>query len=338
MPLYLLFSLNGARYGVEALSVLEIAWLPELSPAEEAPPYIAGVINLRGRIAPVMDLGLRLGHPPRPFQLGDSVVLLQTDGVTMGVIVNEVSDVVTIPAAAIEPPPHYDGDTPAHAHFIAGNAKVGEEIVMLLDMQRLIHAPQTDSPQRLTASLSAAANAGAYFCPDATDEERAVFRTRAHNLMQVEEDQGAAERIPLSIIQLGEEWFGVGLEVVREFAHLRRVTAIPCCPPHIAGNMNLRGDILTLVDIRGRLNIPAGSTAAEVMVIESGDLHIGVPVDKVLEVIYLHPADIAHMPAASWGEKDEYCKGVTRYGAGMVSILDVPKILTQGGLEVEENV
>lgn len=335
MPLYLLFGLNGARYGVEAKSVLEIAWLPELTPVEEAPPYIAGVINLRGKIEPVMNLGLRLGHPLRRFQLSDNIVLLQMDGVTMGVIVNEVSDVVTIPAAAIEPPPHYDGGTPEHIHFLAGNAKVGEEIIMLLDMQRLIHAPQIHSPGLPASGVFA--NTDTYFCPDATDEERAVFRTRAHNLIQAEEEQDAAERIPLSIIQLGEEWFGVGLEVVREFAHLRRVTAIPCCPQHIAGNMNLRGDILTLVDIRGRLNILAGS-AAEVMVIESGELHIGVPVDKVLEVIYLHSADIAPMPAASQEEKDEYCKGMARYGEGMVSILDVPKILTQGGLEVEEDV
>lgn len=183
MPLYLLFNLNGARYGVEVLSVLEIVWLPELTPAEEAPPYIAGVINLRGRIAPVMDLGLRLGHPPRCLQLGDSVMLLQTDGVTMGVIVDEVSDVIAIPAAAIEPPPHYDGNTPAHVHFIAGNARVGEEIVMLLDVQRLIHAPQMDSPREYPARPPAScisANAGLYFCPDATDEERAVLRARAH--------------------------------------------------------------------------------------------------------------------------------------------------------------
>lgn len=341
MSLYLLFSLNDARYGVEVLSVLEIAWLPELTPTEEAPPYIAGVINLRGKIVPVMDLGLRLGHPPRSLQLGDSVVLLQTDGVTMGVIVNEVSDVAAIPAAVIEPPPHYDGDTSAHDHFIAGNARVGEEIVMLLDVQRLIHAPQVDSPREYPARQSAScafANAAHYFCPDATDEERAIFRARAHNLAQVEEDRSAAERIPLSIIQLGEEWFGVGLEVVREFAHLRRVTPIPCCPPHIAGNMNLRGDILTLLDIRGRLNIPAASAAEEVMVIESGGLPIGVPVGRVLEVIYLHAADIVPMPAALQEEKDEYCKGVARYGAGMVSILDMPKILALGGFEVEENV
>ena len=68
MTPYLLFSLNGARYGVEALSVLEIAWLPELTPAEEAPPYIAGVANRRGKIEPVMSLGLRLGHPPQRYQ------------------------------------------------------------------------------------------------------------------------------------------------------------------------------------------------------------------------------------------------------------------------------
>ncbi len=255
--------------------------------------------------------------------------MLQTDDVTMGAIVSEVSDVIGIPASQIEPVPRYDGDTSAPVHFLAGNAKVGEEIIMLLDVQHLIHAPA------LPAS-DVAENPQIYFCPDATDEERAEFRKRAHNLMQVMESMEAAERIPLSIIQLGEECFGVGLEVVREFSHLRRVTPIPCCPPHIVGNMNLRGDILTLADIRELLHIPTGSLAAEVMVVESGELSIGVPVDKVLEVIYLQPADIASLSAAAHEERNEYCKGVARYGESMVSILDMQKILAKGGLEVEE--
>lgn len=326
---YLLFSLDGARYGVEAKLVLEITWLPELTPAGEAPPYIAGVVNLRGKIEPVMNLGLRLGHPSRCYQLSDSIVMLQADGVTMGIIVSDVSDVVGIPASQIEPPLNYDGDTPAAVHFLAGNARVGEEIITLLDVSRLIHAP-------LPHASGVADYPRIDGCADATKEERTVFRIRAHNLMQVVKNLETIERIPLSIIELGEERFGVGLEVVREFAHLRRVTVIPCCPPHITGNMNLRGDILTLVDIRGLLNIPAGSTAAEVIVIESGELSIGVPVDKVLEVIYLQPADITHLSAAAHEERNEYCKGVARYGEGMVSILDVQKILAQGGLEVEE--
>lgn len=330
----LLFGLNGMRYAVDARSVLEIVWLPELTPAEEAPHHIAGVVNLRGKIAPVMNLGMRLGHLPRRYRLSDCIVMLQADGVIMGVIVSEVSDVIGIAASAIEPPPRYD-DASEHVHFLAGNAKVGDEIIMLLDVQRLIHAPQMPSPE-LPASGDSA-DIQIYFCPDATDEERAVFHSRAHNLMQPVESLEASGRTPLSIIQLGGERYGVELDVVREFSHLRRVTAIPCCPPHIAGNMNLRGDILTLADIRMLLNAPAGA-AAEVMVIESGDLHIGVPVDQVLEVIYLRPADIAPLSAAAHEEKNEYCKGVVHYGESTISILDMQKILAKGGLEVEEEV
>ncbi|HXU92429.1 MAG TPA: chemotaxis protein CheW [Gallionella sp.] len=327
---YLLFRLSGYRYGIEARSVLEIAWLPELTPAEESPPHIAGVVNRRGKIESVMDLALRLGHPPRRYRMSDSIVMLQAEGTVMGMIVGEVSDVIGIPASAIEPPLHYEESAPLHHRFLAGNAKVDAEIIMLLDVKRLIHAPALSPP-------AIAASPHTYFCPDATDEERTVFRNRAHHLMQTVGSMEAAERIPLSIIQLGEECFGVELDLVREFSILRRVTPIPCCPPHIAGNMNLRGDILTLADIRGLLNIPAGGASAEVMVVESDEVSIGVPVDKVLEVIYLAPADIGSLPAAR-EEQNEYCKGVARYGAGMVSILDMREILANGGLEVEEEV
>lgn len=328
MTPYLLFSLDGVRYAVDARSVREIIWLPELTPDAEAPPHIAGVVNIRGRIEPVMDLGLRLGLPARRCRTSDCVVMLQEGGMSTGLIVSEVSDVAGIADAAIEPPPHYDGAAPEHARFHAGNAKINEEIVMLLDVPRLIHAPPSPS--------AAQAAQPSYFCPEATGEERELFHGRACSLVQTAETAEAAELVPLSIIQLGEERFGVELEMVREFSRLRRVTAIPCCPPHIAGNMNLRGDLLTLADIRSLLNIPTESAAEEVMVIEDGELSVGIPVDRVLEVLYLRPSGITPMPAASNERKDEYCKGALPYGEGMVSILDMRKILTKGGLEVEE--
>ncbi len=331
MKPYLLFGLNGVRYGADARFVQEIFWLPELTLADEAPPHIAGVLNLRGRIAPVINLGLRLGHAPRRYRLGDGVIMLQADDSVAGAIVSEVIDVVEIAEGAIEPPPRYDGEPSAHARFLAGAAKVGDDIVMLLDVPGLIHAPPLSEP-----SASPGPQAQSYFCPDVTDEERAVFQSRAHNLAQEMSSGEIATRIPVSIVQLGGERFGIELDVVREFCHLRRVTRIPCCPPHIAGNMNLRGDVLTLVDIRALLNLPSAESDTEAMVVEVEDLRIGVPVDSVLEVIYLRPADIAPMPAASHEEKKDYCKGVARYGENMVSILDMRKILAKGELEVEE--
>lgn len=331
MTPYLLLTLDGMHYGIEAALVREICWLPELNTTQEAPAYIAGVFNLRGTIEPVMNLGLRLGHPPARYRLSDHIVMIQADGMTMGLIVNEVSDIVTIPATAIEPPLQYDGDSSERDHFLAGNAKVDQMIIMLLDAPSLLHTPALPA-------TGVSADHRAYFCPDATAEERAVFHTRAHNLMPAEEGPGAAERIPLSIIELGGECFGVELGVVCEFCHLHRVTAIPCCPPHIAGNMNLRGDILTLLDIRTLLSIPAGNAVKEVMVVKSGDLHIGVVVNRVLEVIYLPAGDITPLPVATRDEQPEYCKGVARYGERMFSILDMQTILSQGALEVEEEV
>lgn len=323
---YLLFSLHDAHYAVDARLVREIFWLPELTPAEEAPPYIAGVVNLRGKIEPVMNLDLRFGHPASRYRVTDSVVLLEVEDSTMGIIVGAVHDVSEIPAAAIEPPLRYDAEEKSHIHFLAGEAKVGDEIVMLLDIGNLIHSPAVSAAQ-------VAAPAG--FCPEATPEEREVFRSRAHNRMQAAGGEDTAGQTPLAVIGLGGEYFGVELDMVREFSHLRHVVPVPCCPPHIAGNMNLRGDILTLVDISQPLKIPLQRAAAQVVVAEAGQLRVGVPVAEVFDVIYLRAADIAPVLAASTADH-EYCKGVAHYGEKMVSILDLHKILTQGGLEVEE--
>lgn len=323
---YLLFSLHGVRYAVDARAVREIFWLPELTPAEEAPPHIAGVVNLRGRIEPVANLELRFGHPPTRYRLSDSVVLLKAEDMSMGVIVHEVHDVAEIPADAIEPPPRYDQETTPHARFIIGEAKVNETIVSLLDAASLIHAPP----------LGAAAAAPPAFCPEATPEEREVFRSRARSRMQAEGSEDTAGQTPLAVVGLGGEYFGMELEAVREFAHLRHVVPAPCCPAHIAGNMNLRGDILTLVDIRPALKLPQQDAMAQVVVAEAGQLRVGVPVAQVFDVLYLRAADVAPPPAASGRSDDEYCKGVAHYGEKMVGILDMRKILAEGGLEVDE--
>src|SRR5665647_2867557 len=72
---YLIFGHRGARYGLDVRAVRELVWLPELSPIEELPPYIAGVFNLRGQVVPVMDLGLRFGHARKPFLTSDRIIV-----------------------------------------------------------------------------------------------------------------------------------------------------------------------------------------------------------------------------------------------------------------------
>ena len=178
-------------------------------------------------------------------------------------------------------------------------------------------------------------------CPQATPEERAIFRQRADSLRQTTtdtlDDIGIAGQIPLAVIGLNGEYFGVDLGAVREFTHIRNLTSIPCCPNHIVGNMNLRGEIVTLVDIRSVLNLSSApvKTGSKAVVIEVDDVVAGLPVEEVFDVMYLYPSDINSSPTSQGGEA---FRGTTYYSDKVMSIIDLPKIIRQGSLVVNEEV
>jgi len=354
----LIFSLHGARYGVEAHVVREILWLPELAPLAEAPEYIVGMFNFRGAIVPVMDLDRRFGHRPQRYCLTDMVIVLEQAGAgkrpvklgrsadavagappapsLLGVIVNEVQDVRSIATEALAAAPVYGRAGETGTRFASRVAKVDAEIMPLLDHALLVR------PAEFIKESSADTGWAGHrpFCPEATPEERAIWRERARNLLRPIDDQDVAGLIPLAVVGLSGEYFGVDLQVVREFADLQKVTPIPCCPEHIIGNMNLRGDIVTLVDIRRALQMPIVSahTTTQVMVVHLDNLLVGVPVDAVFDVLYLRPSDITTVPAAVQSESKAYLKGTAPYGGKMLSLLDLSKILASPDLVVHEEV
>lgn len=85
---YLIFSLDNLYYGVNAQVVQEIFYLPELVPITETPTDIVGLLNLRGKIIPVMHLDIRLKHQIQECRLSDSVIVLELEGLQIGIIVN----------------------------------------------------------------------------------------------------------------------------------------------------------------------------------------------------------------------------------------------------------
>ena len=99
---------------------------------------------------------------------------------------------------------------------------------------------------------------------------------------------------------------------MREFTDIRQVTPVPCTPDRIIGNMNLRGEILTLVDIRNVLNMSADTISLyKAIVVEIEDLVAGIVVDEILNIIYLNVAELATVPAALTSENREYLPWTT---------------------------
>lgn len=356
---FLTFTLHGRLLAIDAKVVREIIWLPELTLIEECPSYITGVINMHGKIVPVMDLNVRFGHAPQRYSCSDMVIILgvsefisevrdqqsllptlnsQID--LMGIIVNEVLDVIDIPEENIEPPLFEGRELKPHPHFVSGEAKAGEDIIMIIDPRTFLDSESGTEESKIEKPEIIPQSAISYFCPEAVQKEREIFHNRAINLKQVFDGEDSERVIPVAVISLNNECVCVELETVREFSKIHNFTPVPCCPEHIAGNMNLRGNVVTMVDISGLLNMQAGkiSESTKVIVADSGEFPVGVIVDEILDVKYLRALDIVPIPSSIRALNEKFVKGAVPYGSKMMAILDFKEILSWDGLIVDEEV
>lgn len=373
---YLIFRLHDSQYGIAAAQVREIFQLPELTPIAEAPGDIIGLLNLRGRILPVMHLARRLGQPVSAPRLSNTVIVFDWQGLQVGMVVDQVYTVQAIDPADIEANFSYGRDNPIHTAFISGVAQIDAGMIVLLNPETLVRQSDqvatliggavdsetalTGNPEQATTRLPQLPSAISEqdqgsgdgedltgepalssfyqrYWAQITPEEREIFRHRADQLRLSFGDTDATEQVSLAVIGLGGEYFALDLGIVREFINVRGVQPIPCCPRHIVGSMNLRGEVMTLVDIRPALNLPAAAdkTATKAIVIEVDDLIAGITVDGVFDVMDLPAAEIAAIPTGLPVSRRDYCQGTAFYQENMLSILDLPKMLTQDVLTVQ---
>jgi len=137
---YLTFSLAGEHFAVGTLSVKEIIEYGQLTTVPMMPPSIRGVINLRGAVVPVIDLGARFGKQQTQVGRRTCIVILEVEHSdehqVIGVLVDAVSEVLEIAPADIEPPPAFGAHI--RTDFIQGMGKVGGTFVILLDIGRVL--------------------------------------------------------------------------------------------------------------------------------------------------------------------------------------------------------
>lgn len=335
----LIFNLDAARFGLDAMLVRESVWLPELTPVEEAPPYIVGMFNLRGQFIPVCDLNLRFGHPAKPYRLTDQIVVLEQEQLLMGLIVSDVCEVIEFSDEALQPTPKFEEETQRHDRLITGEVRVGDDIVALLDAHQLRYQPAE-------ANLTAANISAETFFQRAMPEELAVYRARAQALMEFTAAEEGAH-LSLAVVELGGEYFGIELEAVQEFCDVTHASPIPCCPPHILGAMSLRGNLFILLDLRTALNLPRTAQSGNKVVVVraphlpgsvSGEQVVGVVVDEVHDVVYLRQEELQTAPAVLREQRGMEIKGTAPYIEKMMAVLDMPALLAREEWIVNESV
>jgi len=135
--MHLTFGVAREEYGVGISFVTEIVGMQRIMPVPDVPHYIKGVINLRGKVIPIMDLRARFGMPEAEYTERTVIIVLDVDAIPIGLVVDEVRDVLEILPASIDPPPHF-GSVRDNRSLIRGLGKSGDLVAVILDIRRLV--------------------------------------------------------------------------------------------------------------------------------------------------------------------------------------------------------
>jgi purine-binding chemotaxis protein CheW len=152
---FLTFALDGEEFGVQILKVVEIIGVLDITVVPHTQEFVRGVINLRGKVIPVVDLRAKFGMPETAYNDQTCIIVVDV-GTLMGIIVDTVQEVHDIDGMEIEPPPSL-GRT-VGADFILGMGKVRNDVKILLDIDRVLNAEElVELPEQVSRSEPARA-------------------------------------------------------------------------------------------------------------------------------------------------------------------------------------
>jgi purine-binding chemotaxis protein CheW len=172
----------------------------------------------------------------------------------------------------------------------------------------------------------------------ATEKKKAVLRSRAKSLAQEPERKGETEDcLEMLAFRLAHETYAIETRFIREVYPLTELTPLPCTPAYIFGIINIRGQILTIIDMKKFFDLPEKGIANlnRVIVVRNDDMELGILADEIIGIKSIFGDDIKPPPATITGIGAEYLKGVTE---DRLIVVEADKVLSDRRLVVHEEV
>ncbi|MDX9871219.1 MAG: chemotaxis protein CheW [Clostridia bacterium] len=139
---YLIFSMGKELYGMEIRYITEIIGIQPITVVPEMPAYVKGITNLRGKIIPVIDARLRFKKEVREYDDRTCIIVLDTNGLSVGLVVDSVSEVISMKDEDIAPPPEI---SKGGHKYIKGVGKAGGSVKLLLDCRKMLNDDEVEA-------------------------------------------------------------------------------------------------------------------------------------------------------------------------------------------------
>ncbi len=140
MESFVVFQLAGTAYGIASRLVKQIDMVEEVTPVPNAPAFVEGIVFLRGKVVPAIDLRTRLGFPTVPRDVRTRLVILEDEERTVGLIVDTAREFLRIPDSALQPPP--DALAGFSGQYLAATASVNDRLILILDAHAILQLPE----------------------------------------------------------------------------------------------------------------------------------------------------------------------------------------------------
>lgn len=300
------FLLGKEEYAIGIMQVKEIIRMPEIMKVPDCESYVDGVVSIRNRLLPIINLRTYFGMEPGETTDQTRVLVADMGGFSAGFVVDKVSEVLRVPAGNIQPPPRFSGQS---GEQLKGVARLdgGKRLVLLLDPAKVLSA----DAYRMISGLEG--------------EREENGRAQSIERRRTDEEQVVAFKI-------GDEEYGIKIREVQEINRMTEITKVPRAPHYIDGIVNLRGNIISVLNLRKLFGLPdQGMTeATRIVIVDSAGVKIGIMVDSVSEVLRFEKSRIEPPPEIlTHGIDSSYVEGVGKLDneKRMVLILNLNRIL-----------
>lgn len=305
---FISFEIDSHGYAIEIHKINEIIRLPEYVDVPGLEDYVIGIFSLREQVIPLLSLHKKFDRKENENTEDTRVVVIEVEGTLVGFIADRVSEVLSISESFIEEPPKVFSEQGSEISSII-KANDGEKLIMILETANLLGTMEVEVLKRL-----------------AEQEGGKVFMT--------EMSSSAAEEKQIVTFTIDEEEYGIYIEKVQEINRYTNVTRVPKSPAFVEGIINLRGEVIPLIDLRKRFELSnrEKDEFTRVIIVNLTSVRVGFVVDSVYEVLRVPADNIDVVPVVlSAGVESHFLEGVVKISKEqrMILLLNVDELFSK---------
>lgn len=312
---HLYFQIGGNKYAISTSNVLEIMKLPALDYPQKLPNNIIGLLKYNNFVINIVDIRFYLNIDVTPYNTNNELLIVKTDEVIFGIITDKVIGILPFDTAFVDQIPFIDNKM-----IIESLYKYENETIFIVN----IYALETLLKQH--TNIVPETNVLALFPQDIPSKALMAKRTREiteKSSLRIASSELHAKNKYISF-NLNKDYYCISLDYVKEVLKDTQVTNVPGTPDFIAGIMNLRGDYITVINLKKFLGLPEEENSSDknpVIIVKGNELKLALSIDKINELFDFQELDY-NSPSES------YYANEFIYNKILYTVLNVERILT----------